>query len=559
MLAIIAIGSMSAACGGGEQVTLKAEPIDQFECRRNGEPVELDRYTARALPGIWRVLADNGRRVCWSEALVVAGHIGGAETYAQLVGFIESRSQSFAMSEDLVYIQTAFQALAEMARSPEKTRNSAQALEYLVESSNPAAWEKRTVNWTLDMIIKRELIRTLTVAAVRALGSVNMRDKADGLYTTPKLAQQTMLDFALTAAARDAYRFKYQDTDAPTDIIGQLINLHVVPPGRVAYAMTEALVRIREREANIGTAVKTKGADLVHLRSPFETKKARDAGPRTTREHGEQQTNLANDITALRGERGHLGSLQDIVETVRNEALDTFEQERAWLAARRGEQEWLRAVADANALADVRLEGLHGQLRSLKDLLDTATEKDAIAMVESVIFPEGPLPLIESPLPEQVKFTLAACDELEAKQKSNLVKLKLVKHVQVTRIAHEALDRALRSGMAGEGYDEVIRARARLQIHLRVLVATIISRYPGFDAVDRKIRDLALEPMLNQDEQVAGYLKRRVSVHDVDPESGQELDPLEEGGAVDKSKDPGIGDAESLRRTLRRSYGTDGK
>ncbi len=480
----LGIGLLWLVGCGGEPSQRLPEPIDQYVCGMTaGEGVDLSRVSERALPGIWRVLEDNGRRRCWNEALMVAGHVGGPEAYIHLVGFIEARSASFALSEDMVYLQTAFQAVAQTARVERTQRSSAQAIDYLVESSEPSTWEKRAIDWELDAVMKRELVRVLTSSAVQAMGGLSH----------PRISDRLNL-LAMEASDRNAYRFKYRDTDPSTDVAAYLINLHVIPPGRVAYGMLEAEVRLREMS---GSAVRSD------------------------------------------------------VQSLRELAQETFDKEQAWLAARRGEQAWLKAIADANALADVRLNGLHGQLRSLKDLLDTADAKQSIQRVEEVIFPEGPLPVIDSDFPDQVKFVLAACNTLTQRFGSELVALKLVNHVQVTREAHEALDKALRSGIGGQGFEEVLRARSRLQIALRVLVAKLISTYPGYDKADRARRDAILEPILNQDEQVAGYMKRRVQVRDVEPKSGQELDPLEEGGAIDKSKTPGIGDPEGLRRKIR--------
>ncbi|MCA9542753.1 MAG: hypothetical protein KC613_00130 [Myxococcales bacterium] len=537
----LALGALlGAGCGSEPEVRQGPEPIDQFYCgMTQGDGVDLRRVTERAMPSIWRVLEDNTQRRCWNEALVVAGNVGGPEAYVRLVGFIEARAASFALSEDMVYLQTAFVALAQVAVGQRTDRSSAQAVDFLVESSDPTTWEKRAIDWELDAVMKRELIRVLTSAAVRAMAAVD----------DPKVHERVNL-LAVEAADSNAYRFKYRDTDPAPDIAGQLINLHVLPPGRVAYAMLDSLARSRGESDQL--KVDAQEAIKSALDADKSIDEARRRGAKTDAEAADRKAREARakaDSAEVR--RVELGALAKDVEALRRKALDAYQKEQAWLAARRGEQAWLKAIADANALADVRLNGLHGQLRSLKDLLDDSTSKQAIQAVEEVIFPEGPLPVIDSDFPEQVKFVLAACKALETRFAADLKRLKLVSHVQVTREAHEALDKALRSGIGGQGFEEVLRARARLQISLRVLVAKIIAEYPGYTKGDRETRDIILEPILNQNEQVTGFMSRRVQVRDVDPESGQELDPLEEGGAIDKSKTPGIGDPELLRRKIR--------
>lgn len=503
--ALWCLTNLVGGCGGAT-IEARPEPIDRFECQTTPlDDYTASRYTERALPGVWKVLEDTSKRSCWNQALVVSGRVGGPDAFARLRGFIESRSQTLALSEEFMYLQTGFQAIADIARRGRNARSASLALDYLIESTESAVWLKRTVNWKLDKVITREIIRVMTSSAIKALGAVTQanpeimlhdtdRAERDAWYERRNQAEEHMLMLASDAVEQRAMRFKYQETDAPTDIISQMINLHVLPPGRVAYAMSEALIRMRERDNN----------------------------------------SLRNEASQLRAS-----------------ALKVFADEQAWLAARKGEEAWLRTVADANALADVRLNGLHGQLRSLRDLLDGAEDKAAIVRVEQTIFPDGPLAVIDADMPEQAQFVLAACAELEDKLKQDLKRLKLQNHVLITRKAHEDLDRALRSGIGGQGYEYVIRARAQLQNDLRVLAARIVARFPGTDPKDRETRDHTLEPVLNQDEQVASFLARRVPVRDVNPETGQELDPLEEGGFIDRSKTPGLGDAELLRQQIR--------
>lgn len=508
-LAPMLLLGLLAGCGGNRTET-RPDPIDRFECQATPlDDATASRYTERALPGVWKVLEDTSKRTCWNQALVVSGSVGGPDAFARLRGFIETRSQTLALSEEFMYLQTGFQAVADIARRGRNARSASLALDYLMESTDATVWLKRTVNWTLDKVIVREIIRVMTSSAIKALGTVTQanpdlmlhgadRAERDAWFDRRKQAEEHMLMLASDAVERNAMRFKYQPSDAPTDIVIQMINLHVLPPGRVAYAMSEALIRMRESENN----------------------------------------RLRDEATALRAA-----------------ALKVFADEQAWLAARKGEEAWLRSVADANALADLRLNGLHGQLRSLRDLLDGTEDKAAITRVEQTIFPDGPLAVIDADYPEQAQFVLAACHELETKMAQDLKRLKLQNHVSITRKAHEELDRALRSGIGGQGYEYVIRARARLQNDLRVLVARIIARFPGTAETDRATRNHTLEPVLNQDEQVASYLARRVPVRDVNPETGQELEPLEEGGFIDRSKTPGMGDAELLRQKVRNQQG----
>ena len=190
------------------------------------------------------------------------------------------------------------------------------------------------------------------------------------------------------------------------------------------------------------------------------------------------------------------------------------------------------AVRKADGVADARLSGLHGQLESLRHLLDDPESREAIERVSEAVFPNGPLKLINAKVEDQVQKAQAALAMIEARFHKDLVRLKLVTHVKVTLEAHQKLAAALKLGTSGQGYAEVIAERAALQVKLRLLIALILVEYPVKDTARRAVLDSILSPILMQDEQVGNYLRRRVAIRDVDPATSQELPPLGEAGAV---------------------------
>ena len=117
----------------------------------------------------------------------------------------------------------------------------------------------------------------------------------------------------------------------------------------------------------------------------------------------------------------------------------------------------------------------------------------------------------------------------------NIINVTLAPHVEVVIEAHEALRRALLSGQRGQGFEQVLEARARLQTALRVLVASVISNYPGYSDSERRQRSLILGPVMDQNGLVDNFLLRNEPISDVDPSTGQELAPPEEGGEAVQS------------------------
>jgi hypothetical protein len=461
---------LSACGGGGAEVKQKRQPSGPVECFQSG--IAPIRSHTQRVPELRRVLNDESRRGGWGEALLELGCIGTGDAFVRISTFVERRAPEMIFGEDLAVLQQAFMALGVMMGQPRHPGNANNALAYLLGGTDPHTWEKRGGAWRLDAVMRRELVRTLTLTSVRAL-SLSAREDA----------RERLLALALDSADRRALRFKYQLTDAPQDAVSQLVNLHVLPPGRVAYGVSQVLKHVESQ----------------------------DASPAAT-------------------------NLRPIVVKLRSKALETWKLERQWIEARRGEENFLRQVQRADETADARLSGLHGQLESLRQLLDAPKERDAIDKIAEAMFPEGPLTLINATPADQVDRALAATAYLQKNLSVEVAQLKLTDHVRVARAAHQALDRALRLGQSGKGYDLVIRRRAELQVLLRIFLARVIANFPGTNKgiakVQQSMRHPMLLPVIDQNTQVASYLQRLVPVRDVDPDTGQEVAPLADEGAA---------------------------
>lgn len=476
----LALATALTACGGGNvEVKESRQPVGPVQCFQTGTaPVRSD---TRRMPELRRILNDKTRRKQWGTALLELGCIGTGDAFVRASAFIEQRSPDMIFGEDLATLQQAFMAMGIMGGQPRDIANANKAVDYLIEGTDPHTWDKRGGKWQLDAVMRRELVRTLTLTSVRALS-----------LTSQESASERLLALALDSADRRALRFKYQTSDKPHDAVAQLVNLNVLPPGRVAFSVSKILKLID------GAAVDENVSD---------------------------------------GQR----KLRPIVRRLRAKALETWKLERAWIEARRGEENFLRQVQRADEKADARLSGLHGQLESLRQLLDAPRDADAIDKIAEAMFPEGPLMLINAPPADQVDRAMAATAYLNKNLSVEIARLKLIDHVNITREAHQALDRALRLGQTGKGYDLVIQRRAELQTLLRVFVAQVIARFPGttegLAQIEQSKRHPMLMPVIDQNAQVSSYLQRLVPVRDVDPDTGQEVAPLvDEGAAAAKER-----------------------
>lgn len=483
------------ACGGGPD----PQPTETvtFECPRDKamDDMAARRFPASGLPSVWAVLEDREKAECWEAGLRIAGYAATDDAFARLRGFIEHRAQRFALSGDQVVLQTAVEAIGNVVRVNKEPGTAQQALEFLIEGSNPETWAKRSVKWPIDAVLRRELIRLLSRASVKAL-AVTERPEA---YATMRI-------LAVDAVDRRSLAFKFTAAGGKADRVEELINLHVLPPGRVAFAME-------------GTLLSLRGQDYSELRR-LVREEARADG-RSMPDFGDCPDGRIDDSCDL---------LRTRVKTVRDLARETFRLEQQWLVAARGNEQYQQAVRSADAVADSRLSGFHGQLDSLRRLVDAVEDHAAIESVSRVIFPRGPLEVIQRPYQDQVEHALASMKILERDFAKELERLRLSAHVRVVVEAHEALQAALLSGQQGQGYEQVLDMRARLQTRLRVLVAAVIDRVPGISGPERRLRSLVLGTVMDHNAVVDNFLLRSEPIRDVDPETGQEIAPPEEGG-----------------------------
>lgn len=555
----VGLAGVIAACGSGPPPA-PPPPVTRFECPRDKliDDAAARQYPAAGLPSVWAVLEDREKTECWEAGLRIAGYAATDDAFARLRGFIEHRAQTFALSGDQFVLQRAVEAIGNVVRVSKDPTTAEQALEFLIEGSNPETWAKRSTKWPIDAVLRRELIRLLSRASVKAL-SVTERPEA---YTT-------MRTLAVDAVDRRSLAFKFTAAGGKADRVEELINLHVLPPGRVAFAMDMILTSLRgrdygelrrlAREAAIESgrcAEAGRGAGgCDSLRDRIQTVDfsgmacadlkawGRDINGKTAgcgewvrcealrRPIEASVLDRCDDLRSrLREVQEGCDDLRIRVRGVRDQARETFALEQEWLVAARGNEQYQQAVRAADAVADSRLSGFHGQLDSLRRLVDDVDGQAAIEAVSRVIFPRGPLEIIQMPYRDQVDHALAAMRILEQDYAAQLESLRLAPHVRVVVQAHEELLAALSSGQQGEGYQRVLDARARLQTRLRVLVAAIIDRVPGVSPPERRLRSLVLGPVMDQNAVVDNFMLRSEPIRDVDPETGQEIAPPEEGG-----------------------------
>lgn len=91
----------------------------------------------------------------------------------------------------------------------------------------------------------------------------------------------------------------------------------------------------------------------------------------------------------------------------------------------------------------------------------------------------------------------------------------------------DALDDAIKRDPVGVLFSEVRGARAKGQAYLRALIAKCIGDYPHMTEDDEAARLSLLAAVVEQDDKIAFYNRRRRPVPDIDPTTGDEVEPDE--------------------------------
>ncbi len=97
--------------------------------------------------------------------------------------------------------------------------------------------------------------------------------------------------------------------------------------------------------------------------------------------------------------------------------------------------------------------------------------------------------------------------------------------IERLQVVTDALKDVLERDPVGLLFSEVRGARAKGQGYLRAIIAKCIGDYPNPTAEHETVRLRLLAPVIEQDEKIAFYNRRRRPVPDIDPQTGNETAP----------------------------------
>ncbi len=155
--------------------------------------------------------------------------------------------------------------------------------------------------------------------------------------------------------------------------------------------------------------------------------------------------------------------------------------------------------------------------------------KDAQKLLDD-IFPEGVGAHINVPYVDQLSSNDVVIESLGKSEYNATVK---ARGLQVFVDELVALNDAFRTELSKTpdatpvSYDEVQAHRSRGQEYLLEILARIIGQFPTSSTDDSTARGELLAPILQQNDAIGAYLRRRRPIPDVDPDTGDETDETE--------------------------------
>jgi hypothetical protein len=220
-------------------------------------------------------------------------------------------------------------------------------------------------------------------------------------------------------------------------------------------------------------------------------------------------------------ERAKAKDLGELITTI--EAAIIHDRHTLELAAARFERTKI-PVRERDAAVDRTL----GTIDHLLSHYAQASNPTALALL-TTLFPSGLANHVHLPFVEQAAANERVLGILEGDTHAKWLDAHGLRPlIEELRAGHDAFAAALhaRDAETVPSWDEVKQARERGQELYLQIVARIVAQFSD----KPEVRDELLEPIWNQDQLIQDYRRQRRGVADVDPDSGEVIEPVGEHG-----------------------------
>lgn len=244
---------------------------------------------------------------------------------------------------------------------------------------------------------------------------------------------------------------------------------------------------------------------------------------------GRREFCLRRFLKALEGTE--LAHLRARVERGLAHEAATLQLEDRWLG-NKGDTEHGPGARALDAELDRALGALDENLASTaKAFGEDSPRGRAAGRARALLFPKGVQHVTHLPYVQQAAAVRALLERAETvPELANLDELGVAGIVERVRELNVAYDRALGSRGEGASFERVEAARKRGQTNLCEIVFVAIAHLveSGYEGEQAEALGEALREVIAQNEAIKRYYRRRRRVADVDPVTGEELEPAGE-------------------------------
>ena len=401
MIPLIALVGLATSDCGPTHVgdsAIRQKFIYPRDCKVTDE--EAQRFTGSAVDDVWKSLTDPDERACWVAGIRTVGWIArdAQSVFDRLKGFVECKGMRPMDHIDLLAVREAFLSMGRLVARDVDPKKSKDIVDYLIKSSDAAGWEERDVRWCNVRPDQRGSIMRLLV-----------RGAVDGLAISDHpIARERVLALAHEAAERRTYDVVTRAGDVD-EVLVALPKLNPLPPGRFLYALNQMA-----------------------------------------------KEDAAQSRESLRVLLGNAREVARRDYELSRSAAFLAENERScddWRSRCCAQDTLVSGTGKAEELAEERLRGLYGQLRSLRELIDDEDVISHLERVTGVLFPEDdPSRVVGMDARAQVLFVDDAVNQYRgeyAEDVDALTRYRIDEHIAEVARTNAQLQRRVAAGNEG--------------------------------------------------------------------------------------------------------------
>jgi hypothetical protein len=244
---------------------------------------------------------------------------------------------------------------------------------------------------------------------------------------------------------------------------------------------------------------------------------------------------LAYCVNQIRSRLDQLGfergvQVADEVKRVLDEAL---EKKLAWKQQKRDRPIRQQGTQQIDDEIDQTLNNFVKALEAFTHMPDDSDQCQCADEIIDEMFPEGVYPITSETFNTQHALVDKIVAQLRDRYADELDDLSLTEMVDKLDRLNTEFERLLEPEGPGVTYDEVQSAHTEAEDAFHRLVAVVVGEY----ADDMETLNQVMYPVIEQTERTRRHLKRTGTVPEVDPESGEPVDPDDQaptdGGSPD--------------------------